>query len=101
MIKEIRPLHDRVLIQRLDQESKTAGGIIIPDNAQEKPMQGKVIAVGEGLYEKDCNGKRVRVPLEVKVGDVVLFTKWGGNEVKIDDEEYLILKESDIMGVVQ
>lgn len=93
----IRPLHDRVLIERLEQEEKTAGGIIIPDTAKEKPMQGKVLAVGNGL--RDESGKLI--PLDVKVGDIVLFGKWAGTEVKLDGQEYLIMKESDIMGVVE
>ncbi len=91
-----RPLHDRVLVQRLDEEEKTAGGIIIPDTAKEKPSQGKVIAVGPGA--RDENGERQ--PMDVQVGDRVLFGKWSGTEVKVDGEEYLIMKESDIMGVI-
>jgi chaperonin GroES len=91
---KFRPLHDRVVIERIDAEAKTAGGIIIPDTAQEKPQQGKVIAVGPG--GRDESGKLV--PIDVKVGD--LFGKWSGTEVKIDGVEYLIMKESDIMGVL-
>lgn len=91
----IRPLHDRVLIKRLEEEEKTAGGIIIPDNAKEKPTKGEVVATGNGA--KDESGKVT--PLDVKKGDVVIFAKWGGTEIKIDGEEYLILKESDIMAV--
>ncbi len=92
-----RPLHDRVLVRRLDGEAKTAGGIIIPDTAKEKPMEGKVIAVGPG--GRDDNGKIT--PLDVKAGDMVLFGKWSGTEVKIDGEDLLIMKESDIMGVIE
>jgi len=90
-----RPLHDRVLVQPLDGEEKTAGGIIIPDTAKEKPSEGKVIAVGPGAKTED--GKIL--PMEVKVGDLVLFGKWSGTEVKIDNKEYSIMKESDIMGI--
>merc|ERR1712171_7608 len=93
---KFRPLHDRVVVRRLDGEEKTASGIIIPDSAQEKPMQGKIIAVGNGA--RDDNGKIM--PLDVKAGDTVLFGKWSGTEVKIDNEDYLIMKESDIMGVL-
>ncbi len=94
---KFRPLHDRVLLKRVDQEEKTAGGIIIPDTAQEKPMEGEVVATGPGARGED--GKLH--PLDVKAGDRVLFGKWSGTEVKIDGEEYLILKESDIMGVIE
>ncbi|MFK7967575.1 MAG: co-chaperone GroES [Rickettsiaceae bacterium] len=90
------PLHDRVAIKPIDQEDKTVGGIIIPDTAKEKPMQGKVIAVGKGSKDKDGN----IIPLDVKVGDKVLYGKWGGTEVKIDGEEFLIMKETDIMGII-
>ena len=93
---KFRPLHDRVVVTRLDGEEKTASGIIIPDSAQEKPMQGKIIAVGNGA--RDDSGKIM--PLDVKAGDTVLFGKWSGTEVKIDNEDYLIMKESDIMGVL-
>jgi chaperonin GroES len=93
---KFRPLHDRVVIERIDAEAKTAGGIIIPDTAQEKPQQGKVIAVGPG--GRDERGKLI--PIDVKVGNRILFGKWSGTEVKIDDVEYLIMKESDIMGVL-
>ena len=93
---KFRPLHDRVVIERIDAEAKTAGGIIIPDTAQEKPQQGKVIAVGPG--GRDESGKLI--PVDVKVGDRILFGKWSGTEVKIDGVEYLIMKESDIMGVL-
>ncbi|MGJ4926034.1 co-chaperone GroES [Bradyrhizobium sp. HKCCYLS2038] len=91
-----RPLHDRVVVKRIDAEEKTAGGIIIPDSAKEKPSQGEVIAVGPGA--RDESGKLV--PLDVKAGDRVLFGKWSGTEVKIDGQELLIMKESDIMGVL-
>ena len=91
-----RPLHDRVLIRRVEQEAKTAGGIIIPDTAKEKPMEGEVVAVGPGA--RDETGKVQ--PLDVKVGDRVLFGKWSGTEVKIDGQELLIMKESDVMGVI-
>src|SRR5216117_1099578 len=94
---KFRPLHDRVVVKRIDAEAKTAGGIIIPDSAQEKPSQGEVIAVGPG--GRDEAGKLI--PIDVKVGDVVLFGKWSGTEVKIDGTEYLIMKESDIMGVLE
>ena len=92
----IRPLHDRVLVERLESEEKTAGGIIIPDSAKEKPIQGTILAVGNGTR----NEAGTVIPLEVKVGDTVLFAKWGGTEVKIDGKDLLILKESDIMGIV-
>ncbi len=91
-----RPLHDRVLVRRLDAEEKTASGIIIPDTAKEKPQQGEVIAVGPGA--RDENGKVTA--LDVKAGDTILFGKWSGTEVKIDGEELLIMKESDIFGIV-
>ena len=93
---KFRPLHDRVLVESLDSEEKTAGGIIIPDTAKEKPQEGKVIAVGPGAKTED--GKIT--PMDVKVGDHILFGKWSGTEVKIDGKEYSIMKESDIMGVV-
>jgi chaperonin GroES len=93
---KFRPLHDRVVVKRIDAESKTAGGIIIPDTAQEKPQQGEVIAVGPG--GRDEAGKLI--PLDVKAGDIVLFGKWSGTEVKIDGQDLLIMKESDIMGVM-
>ncbi len=92
----IRPLHDRVIVRRLEQEEKTAGGIIIPDTAKEKPVQGEVIAVGPGV--RDNTGKLVTP--DVKAGDLVLFGKWGGTEVKLDGEDFLIMKESDIMGII-
>ena len=91
---KFRPLHDRVVVRRIEEETKTAGGIIIPDTAKEKPMQGEIIAVGPGA--RDESGKLV--PLDVKKGDKVLFGKWSGTEVKIDGDELLIMKESDILG---
>jgi chaperonin GroES len=94
---KFRPLHDRVVVKRVDEDTKTKGGIIIPETAQEKPMQGKIIAVGAGA--RDESGKLV--PLDVKKGDLVLFGKWSGTEVKIDGDELLIMKESDIMGVLE
>jgi chaperonin GroES len=93
---KFRPLHDRVVVRRIEAEEKTAGGIIIPDTAKEKPQQGEVIAVGPGA--RDESGKLQ--PLDVRVGDRVLFGKWSGTEVKIDGEDLLIMKESDIMGVL-
>jgi len=93
---KFRPLHDRVVVQRVDAEEKTKGGIIIPDTAKEKPQEGKVIAVGPG--GRDEAGKLT--PLDVKAGDRVLFGKWSGTEIKLDGQDYLIMKESDIMGVV-
>jgi len=92
---KFRPLHDRVVVQRTESEQKTAGGIIIPDTAQEKPQEGKIVAVGGGAKTED--GKTI--PMDVKVGDKVLFGKWSGTEVKIDGKEYSIMKESDIMGI--
>ena len=92
---KFRPLHDRELIKVLDSEEKTAGGIIIPDSAKEKPQEGEVVAVGPGGKSED--GKIS--PMDVKVGDIVLFGKWSGTEVKIDSQEYSIMKESDIMGI--
>lgn len=94
---KFRPLHDRVLLRRLEQDEKTAGGIIIPDTAKEKPMEGEIVAVGTGL--RDETGKVV--PLDVKAGDRVLFTKWSGTEVTLDGEELMVMKESDIMGVLE
>jgi len=96
-ISRFRPLHDRVVVRRLEAEEKTAGGIIIPDTAKEKPMEGEVIAVGAGA--RDEAGKLV--PLDVKAGDRILFGKWSGTEVKLDGEELLIMKESDIMGIIE
>ena len=94
---KFRPLHDRVVVRRLDAEEKTAGGIIIPDTAKEKPMEGEVIAVGPGAR----NEQGQVVALDVKAGDRVLFGKWSGTEVKIDGEDLLIMKESDIMGIIE
>ncbi len=94
---KFRPLHDRVVIKRITAEEKTRGGIIIPDTAQEKPMEGEVVAVGPGAR----NEQGAVVALEVKAGDRILFGKWSGTEVKIDGEELLIMKESDIMGVIE
>ena len=94
---KFRPLHDRVVVTRIDAEEKTAGGIIIPDTAKEKPTEGEVIAVGPG--GRDESGKLI--PIDLRAGDRVLFGKWSGTEVKIDGVEYLIMKESDIMGVIE
>ena len=94
---KFRPLHDRVVVRRIEADTKTAGGIIIPDTAKEKPQEGEIIAVGPGA--RDEAGKLV--PLDVKVGDRILFGKWSGTEIKIDGEELLIMKESDVMGVVE
>ena len=94
---KFRPLHDRVLVKRIEQDNKTAGGIIIPDTAKEKPVEGEVLACGGGLRAENGNV----VPLDVKQGDRVLFTKWAGTEVTIDGEELLVMKESDIVGVVE
>lgn len=94
---KFRPLHDRILLRRLEQEAKTAGGIIIPDTAKEKPMEGEIVAVGNGGRDEKGNV----VPLDVKAGDRVLFSKWSGTEVTIDGEELLVMKESDVMGVVE
>ena len=94
---KFRPLHDRVVVRRIEGDEKTAGGIISPDTAQEKPIEGEVVAVGPGAR----NERGEVQPLDVKVGDRVLFGKWSGTEVKIDGEEYLIMKESDIMGVIE
>jgi len=94
---KFRPLHDRVLVKRVEQEEKTAGGIILPDTAQEKPMEGKIIAVGSGARGDDGTV----TPLDVKKGDRVLFGKWSGTEVKVDGEDLLIMKESDLLGVIE
>lgn len=94
---KFQPLYDRVLVERLDQESKTESGIIIPDTAKEKPMQGIVIEVGSGTKDEKGN----ITPLDIKVGDKVLFAKWGGTEVKLKNKEYLIMKESDILGIIK
>ena len=92
----IKPLHDRVVVRRLEEDERTAGGIIIPDTAKEKPQKGEIIAVGTGI--KDDKGNIIA--LDVKVGDVVLFGKWSGNEIKLDGEELLVMKESDIIGIL-
>lgn len=94
---KIKPLNDRVLVKRLEEESKTKGGIIIPDSAKEKPAQGEVVAVGDGKLGDD--GKRI--PLQVKKGDRVLFAKYAGTDVKIDDEEHLVMREDDILGIIE
>ncbi len=94
---KFRPLHDRVLVRRIDAEEKTKGGIIIPDTAKEKPQEGEVIAVGSG--SRDENGKLT--PLDLKVGDRILFGKWSGTEIKVNGEDLLIMKESDVMGVIE
>lgn len=92
-----RPLHDRVLVRRIEESETTAGGIIIPDTAREKPMEGEIIAVGNGAVRDDNE----RIPLEVRPGDRILFGKWSGSEVTIDGEELLIMKESDILGIIE
>jgi len=91
-----RPLHDRVLARRIEQEEKTAGGIIIPDSAKEKPAEAEIVSVGAGARDE----KGARIPMDVKVGDRVLFSKWSGTEVKLNGEEFLIMKESDILGII-
>lgn len=94
---KFKPLHDRLLVRRIEQDEKTAGGIIIPDTAKEKPMEGEVIAVGPGAR----NDKGEIMPLDVKVGDRIVFGKWSGTEVRIDNEDLVIMKETDVMGVVE
>ena len=94
---KFRPLHDRVLVKRVEEEEKTAGGIIIPDTAKEKPQEGEVVAVGKGAMGDDNEV----IPLEVKAGDRILFGKWSGTEVKVDGQDLLIMKESDILGIVE
>ncbi len=94
---KVRPLHDRLIVKRLEEEEKTKGGIIIPDTAKEKPIEGKVIAAGEGRINKD--GKKI--PMEVKKGDRILFAKYAGTEVKMDGEEYLMMKEDDVLAVIE
>jgi len=94
---KIRPLNDRLLVQRLEEEEKTAGGIIIPDSAKEKPAEGKVVAVGPGKVSDSGE----RVALQVKEGDVILFSKYGGTDVKIDGDDYLIMREDDVLGIVE
>jgi len=97
MAKTIRPLNDRILVQRLEAEQKTAGGILIPDNAKEKPAEGRVIAVGNGKILENGN----RRPLEVKVGDRILFGKWSGTDVKIDGTEHLLVKEEEVLAIME
>ncbi len=94
---KFRPLHDRVLVRRIEEDDTTAGGIIIPDTAKEKPQEGEVIAAGSGIKAEDGT----IVPLDVKAGDLILFGKWSGNEVTVDGEELLIMKESDILGIIE
>jgi chaperonin GroES len=94
---KIKPLFNNILVQRLDEENKTKGGIIIPDTAKEKPSRGKVISAGDGITGED--GKKQ--PMTVKAGDTVLFTKWGGTEVKLDGEDYVIMKETDVLGIIE
>jgi chaperonin GroES len=96
-VASFRPLHDRVLVKRVKEEEKTKGGIIIPETAQEKPQEGEVVAVGPGARDEDGE----RIDMDVEVGDRILFGKWSGTEVKIDGDELLIMKESDIMGVIE
>jgi len=93
----VRPLHDRIIVKRLDEEEKTKGGIIIPDTAKEKPFEGRVIAVGDGRITED--GKKI--PMEIKKGDRILFAKYGGTDIKIDGEDHLIMKEDDVLAVVE
>jgi len=94
---KVRPLHDRLIVKRLEEEDKTKGGIIIPDTAKEKPIEGKVIAAGEGKIDKD--GKKI--PMEVKKGDRILFAKYAGTEVKMEGEEYLMMKEDDVLAIIE
>jgi chaperonin GroES len=94
---KVRPLHDRLIVKRLEEEEKTKGGIIIPDTAKEKPIEGKVMAAGEGRIKKD--GKKI--PMEVKKGDRILFAKYGGTEVKIDGEEHLMMREDDVLAIIE
>jgi len=94
---KVRPLHDRLIVKRLEEEEKTKGGIIIPDTAKEKPIEGKVIAVGTGKVKKDGT----KIPMEVKKGNRVLFAKYGGTEIKIEGEDHLILREDDILGIIE
>jgi len=97
VIMKVRPLHDRIIVKRLEEEEKTKGGIIIPDTAKEKPIEGKVIAVGDGRINE--NG--TKIPLDVKKGDRILFAKYGGTEIKIDGEEHLMMKEDDILAIIE
>ncbi len=94
---KVRPLHDRLIVKRLEEEEKTKGGIIIPDTAKEKPIEGKVIAVGKGKIKEDGT----TIPMEVKKGDRILFAKYGGTEVKIDGEEHLMMKEDDVLAIIE
>jgi len=94
---KVRPLHDRIIVKRLEEEEKTKGGIIIPDSAKEKPIEGRVIAVGDGKIKEDGT----KIPLEVKKGDRVLFAKYAGTEIKIDGEEHLMMKEDDILAIIE
>ena len=94
---KVRPLHDRLIVKRLEEEEKTKGGIIIPDTAKEKPVEGKVIAVGEGKIKEDGT----KIPMEMKKGDRILFAKYAGTEVKIDGEEHLIMKEDDVLAIIE
>ena len=94
---KVRPLNDRIIVKRLEEEEKTKGGIIIPDSAKEKPVEGKVIAVGDGRINKD--GKKI--PMEIKKGDRILFAKYGGTEIKMDGEEYLMMKEDDVLAIIE
>ena len=94
---KVRPLHDRVIVKRLEEDEKTKGGIIIPDTAKEKPIEGKVIAVGDGKIKEDGT----KIPLEIKKGDRVLFAKYGGTEIKIDGEEHLMMREDDILAIIE
>ncbi|MGB9627923.1 MAG: co-chaperone GroES [Thermodesulfobacteriota bacterium] len=93
----IRPLHDRIIVKRMEEEEKTKGGIIIPDTAKEKPFEGKVIAVGDGKVKEDGT----KIPMEVKKGDKILFSKYAGSDVKIDGEDYLIMKEEDVLAIIE
>jgi chaperonin GroES len=94
---KVRPLHDRIIVKRLEEEEKTKGGIIIPETAKEKPIEGNVIAVGDGKVKED--GKKI--PMEIKKGDRVLFTKYGGTEIKIDGEEHLMMREDDVLAIIE
>ncbi len=94
---KVRPLHDRIIVKRLEEEEKTKGGIIIPDTAKEKPIEGKVIAVGDGRVKEDGT----KIPLEIKIGDRVLFGKYAGTEVKIDGEDHLMMKEDDVLAIIE
>ena len=94
---KVRPLHDRVIVKRLEEEEKTKGGIIIPDSAKEKPIEGKVIAVGDGKIKEDGT----KIPMGIKKGDRVLFTKYGGTEIKIDGEEHLMMREDDVLAIIE